>query len=187
MAHFGEPKESGGNGEMMSHEQFMRRAIELSRGGMAIGSGGPFGAVVVKDGKIIGEGYNMVLETNDPTAHAEVTAIRNAAAALRNFSLEGCDMYCIGLSCPMCMASIFWARIDHLYYVLPPEEAEDIGFDDKYFFRRVGKAGRPARLSRHSNAGVLQRRAGGLSKLENKGRQDALLNEGFPPSLGQIR
>ncbi|NKB48948.1 MAG: nucleoside deaminase [Alphaproteobacteria bacterium] len=121
----------------MSHEAFMRRAIELSAEGMAKGSGGPFGAVVVKDGEIIGEGYNRVLETNDPTAHAEVTAIRNAAAALGQFSLEGCDMYCIGLSCPMCMASLFWARIDRLYYVLPPEEAEDIGFDDKYFFEQL--------------------------------------------------
>jgi tRNA(Arg) A34 adenosine deaminase TadA len=123
----------------MSHEAFMRRAIELSREGMAKGSGGPFGAVVVKDGQIIGEGFNRVLETNDPTAHAEVTAIRNAAAALGHFSLEGCDMYCIGLSCPMCMASIFWARIDRLFYVLPPEEAEDIGFDDKYFFDQLEK------------------------------------------------
>jgi tRNA(Arg) A34 adenosine deaminase TadA len=123
----------------MSHEAFMRRAIELSREGMAKGSGGPFGAVVVKDGQIIGEGFNRVLETNDPTAHAEVTAIRDAAAALGHFSLEGCDMYCIGLSCPMCMASIFWARIDRLFYVLPPEEAEDIGFDDKYFFDQLEK------------------------------------------------
>ncbi len=123
----------------MPHEAFMRRAIELSREGMEKGSGGPFGAVVVKDGKIIGEGFNRVLETNDPTAHAEVIAIRNAAAALDNFSLEGCDMYCIGLSCPMCMASIFWARIDRLFYVLPPEEAEDIGFDDKYFFDQLAK------------------------------------------------
>ena len=123
----------------MSHDEFMRRAIELSREGMAKGSGGPFGAVVVKDDKIIGEGYNLVLETNDPTAHAEVTAIRNAAAALGQFSLKGCDMYCIGLSCPMCMAAIFWSRIDRLYYVLPPEEAEDIGFDDEYFFDQLAK------------------------------------------------
>jgi tRNA(Arg) A34 adenosine deaminase TadA len=118
----------------MSQTEFMRRAIELSREGMEKGSGGPFGAVVVKDGVIVGEGHNMVLETNDPTAHAEVTAIRNAARALGHFSLEGCEMYCIGLSCPMCLASIFWSRIDRLYYVLPPEEAEDIGFDDKYFY-----------------------------------------------------
>ena len=123
----------------MSHQEFMRRAIELSREGMDQGSGGPFGGVVVKDGVIVGEGYNRVLETNDPTAHAEVTAIRNAAKALGQFSLEGCDMYCIGLSCPMCMASIFWARIDRLFYVLPPEEAEDIGFDDKYFFDQLAK------------------------------------------------
>ena len=123
----------------MSHDEFMRRAIELSREGMAKGSGGPFGAVVVHDGNIVGEGYNLVLETNDPTAHAEVTAIRNAAKTLGQFSLEGCDMYCIGLSCPMCMAAIFWARIDRLYYVLPPEEAEDIGFDDKYFFDQLAK------------------------------------------------
>ena len=123
----------------MSHERFMRRAIELSREGMAKGSGGPFGAIVVKDGAIIGEGYNRVLETNDPTAHAEVVAIRNAAAALGDFSLAGCVMYCIGLSCPMCLASIFWARIERLYYVLPPEEAADIGFDDQFFYEQLAK------------------------------------------------
>ena len=124
---------------MTSHEHFMRRAIELSRNGMEKGAGGPFGAVVVLDGEIVGEGHNRVLETNDPTAHAEVVAIRNAAANLGRFSLEGCVMYCIGLSCPMCMASIFWSRIDKLYYVLPPEEAEEIGFDDKYFFDELAK------------------------------------------------
>ena len=124
---------------MPTSEDFMRRAIELSRQGMAKGSGGPFGAVVVKEGKIVGEGHNRVLETNDPTAHAEVVAIREAAKALGRFSLEGCDMYCIGLSCPMCMASIYWARIDRLFYVLPPEEAEAIGFDDKYFFDQLAK------------------------------------------------
>jgi len=123
----------------MTHEDFMRRAIALSREGMEKGSGGPFGAVVVLDGKIVGEGHNRVLETNDPTAHAEVVAIRAAAAALGRFSLDGCVMYCIGLSCPMCMASIYWARIERLYYVLPPEEAEDIGFDDKYFFDQLAK------------------------------------------------
>ncbi len=117
----------------------MRRAIDLCHAGMEKGAGGPFGAVVVKDGLIVGEGHNRVLETNDPTAHAEVVAIRDAAARLGDFSLEGCVMYCIGLSCPMCMASIYWSRIDKLYYVLPPEEAEDIGFDDKYFFDELAK------------------------------------------------
>jgi len=123
----------------MSNEAFMRRAIELSREGMEKGSGGPFGAIVVLNGEIIGEGHNMVLETNDPTAHAEVTAIRNAARAIGDFSLKGAEMYCIGLSCPMCMASIYWARVERLYYVLPPEEAEEIGFDDKYFFDQLAK------------------------------------------------
>jgi guanine deaminase len=123
----------------MTHADFMRRAIALAREGMEKGSGGPFGAVVVLDGEIVGEGHNRVLETNDPTAHAEVVAIRNAAKALGRFSLEGCEMYCIGLSCPMCMASIYWARIERLYYVLPPEEAEAIGFDDKYFFDQLAK------------------------------------------------
>jgi tRNA(Arg) A34 adenosine deaminase TadA len=122
-----------------SHDAFMRRAIALSREGMEKGSGGPFGAVIVLDGEIVGEGHNRVLETNDPTAHAEVVAIRNAAKALGRFSLAGCEMYCIGLSCPMCMASLYWARIERLYYVLPPEEAEDIGFDDKYFFDQLAK------------------------------------------------
>jgi len=123
----------------MTRHDFMRRAIALAREGMEKGAGGPFGAVVVLDGEIVGEGHNRVLETNDPTAHAEVVAIRAAAKALGRFSLEGCEMYCIGLSCPMCMASLYWARIERLTYVLPPEEAEEIGFDDKYFFDQLAK------------------------------------------------
>lgn len=121
------------------HVAFMRRAIELAYQGMNGGHGGPFGAVVVKDGKIVGEGHNRVLSSNDPTAHAEVTAIRNASAALGRFDLSGTVMYVNGLPCPMCMAAIFWARIDKIYYGCLPEDAEAIGFDDQEFYRQLAK------------------------------------------------
>ena len=97
------------------------------------------GAVVVTDGAVVGEGFNRVLSTNDPTAHAEVTAIRDASARLRRFDLSGCEIYVIGVPCPMCMAAIFWARIDRIHTVLKPEDAEDIGFDDKLFYEELDK------------------------------------------------
>jgi len=119
--------------------EFMRRALALSREGVTTGHGGPFGAVVVQGDDIVGEGFNRVLSSNDPTAHAEVTAIRDAAARLKRFNLSGCDIYIIGVPCPMCMAAIFWARIDRIFYVLRPQDAEDIGFDDKFFYEELDK------------------------------------------------
>lgn len=125
--------------DLAAKEAFMRRAIELAYAGMAGGHGGPFGAVVVKDGRILGEGHNRVLSSNDPTAHAEVTAIRNASQALDSFDLSGCDIYVNGLPCPMCMAAIYWARIGKLYYACLPADAEAIGFDDQEFYRQLEK------------------------------------------------
>ena len=119
--------------------RFMRRALALSRQGMEGGHGGPFGAVIVKDGAIVGEGHNRVLSTNDPTAHGEVVAIRDATARLGTFKLGGCAIYTIGMPCPMCMAAIYWARIARLYYVLEPADAEAIGFDDDAFYRELAK------------------------------------------------
>ncbi len=127
---------------------FMRRAIELAYEGMNGGHGGPFGAVVVKEGRVVGEGHNRVLSSNDPTAHAEVTAIRDASSALGCFDLSDCEIYVNGLPCPMCMAAIYWARIAKLYYACLPEDAEAIGFDDQEFYRElerpVGERALPA-------------------------------------------
>ncbi|MES2659697.1 MAG: nucleoside deaminase [Verrucomicrobiota bacterium] len=116
---------------------FMRRAIELARQGMNQGAGGPFGAVVVRDGVIVGEGWNRVIGTNDPTAHGEVTAIRDACAKLGTFSLEGCEIHTTGQPCPMCLGAIHWARIGRIYYGFRIEDAAEIGFDDTEFFRQM--------------------------------------------------
>jgi guanine deaminase len=121
---------------MEDRERFMRRAIELARRGMNEGAGGPFGAVVVRDGAIVGEGWNRVIGTNDPTAHGEVTAIRDACARLGNFSLEGCEIHTTGQPCPMCLGAIQWARIGRIYYGFRIEDAAAIGFDDTEFFRQ---------------------------------------------------
>ena len=121
---------------MADVSKFMRRAIELARFGMAAGAGGPFGAVVVRDGKIIGEGWNRVLETNDPTAHGEISAIRDACGKLGTFSLEGCEIHTTGQPCPMCLGAIHWARIGRIYFGFRIEDAASIGFDDREFFRQ---------------------------------------------------
>lgn len=116
---------------------FMRRAIALSRERMQAGEGGPFGAVVVKDGVIVGEGWNQVLGTNDPTAHAEIVAIRAACARLGTFDLQSCDVYTTCEPCPMCLAAILWARIGRMYYANTRDDAAAIGFDDESFYREV--------------------------------------------------
>ena len=117
-------------------EAAMRRAIELSVESVASG-GGPFGAVVLKDGKIIGEGQNRVTVHCDPTAHAEVVAIRNACQALGTFSLAGAVLLTSCEPCPMCLASIYWARIDRIYYGNNRDDAAGIGFDDEFLYREV--------------------------------------------------
>lgn len=116
---------------------FMSRAIELARDGMRGGLGGPFGAVVVRDGSIIGEGCNRVISTNDPTAHGEITAIRDACRRVGSFSLEGCEIYTTGQPCPMCLGAVYWARIGTIYYGFRIEDAAEIGFDDSEFFRQI--------------------------------------------------
>ena len=114
----------------------MRRAIGLARIGMNAGAGGPFGAVIVKDGEIIGEGHNRVVATNDPTAHGEIVAIREACQRLGSFSLEGCEVYTTGEPCPMCLGAIHWARVSRIYYGFSIEDAATIGFDDREFYRQ---------------------------------------------------
>ncbi len=115
---------------------FMARAIELARAGMKGGDGGPFGAVIVRDGEIVGEGWNRVLATNDPTAHGEVVAIRDACAKLGTISLEGCEIHTTGQPCPMCLGAIHWARIGEIKYGFDIVDAARIGFDDSEFFRQ---------------------------------------------------
>jgi guanine deaminase len=114
--------------------KFMEAAIALSFEAMRSGRGGPYGAVVVKDGEIIGHGMNEVTSCNDPTAHAEMTAIREACAQLQSWHLEGCDLYTSCEPCPMCMAATYWARIDRVYYGNTKEVAARFGFNSQIFY-----------------------------------------------------
>jgi guanine deaminase len=123
--------------EPMSEGEFMRRAVALAREGMEKGRGGPFGAVVVSAGRIVGEGCNSVTSTCDPTAHAEVVAIRSACAALGRFDLRGCDVYTSCEPCPMCLAALYWARVDRVFYANDRADAARIGFDDDAIYREV--------------------------------------------------
>jgi tRNA(Arg) A34 adenosine deaminase TadA len=120
-------------------EAFMRHAIALSRRGMEGGAGGPFGAVVVKDGQVVAEGWNQVTSTNDPTAHAEVVAIRRACTALGRFDLRGAVLYTSCEPCPMCLAAAYWARVDAVVFGNTREEAAAIGFDDQWLYDEVPK------------------------------------------------
>lgn len=112
---------------------FMRRAIELSRASVKNG-GGPFGALIVKEGEIIAEGSNCVTKQHDPTAHAEIVAIREAAGKLNTFDLSGCIIYSSCEPCPMCLGAIYWAHIDKLYYGNTKTDAQAIGFDDSFIY-----------------------------------------------------
>lgn len=117
--------------------KFMQRAIELSRSGMNAGDGGPFGAVVVRDGQIIAEGNNRVLVDNDPTAHAEVTVIRRACQKLGDFQLENCEVYTSCEPCPMCLGAIYWARPKAVYYANTKRDAAEIDFDDSFIYDEI--------------------------------------------------
>jgi guanine deaminase len=122
-----------------SISEFMQEAIRLSLANVEEGKGGPFGAVVVKDGKIIARGCNCVTAHNDPTAHAEVVAIREACKVLGTFQLTGCEIYASCEPCPMCLAAIYWARPDKLYYANSKEDAAAINFDDKFIYEEIAK------------------------------------------------
>ncbi len=115
-------------------KEFMQRAIEIARKGMENDEGGPFGCVVVQDGTIIAEGNNSVTSTNDPTAHAEVVAIRNACEKLGTFQLTGCDIYTSCEPCPMCLGAIYWARPDRIFYAATRHDASNAGFDDSFIY-----------------------------------------------------
>lgn len=115
----------------------MLRAIELAQIGMDTNSGGPFGAVIVKDNHIIGEGFNSVTSVNDPTAHAEIVAIRNACQSLNSFHLSGCEIYCTCEPCPMCLGAIYWARIKKIYFASNRSQASKINFDDEFIYSEI--------------------------------------------------
>lgn len=115
----------------------MRQAIELAIAGVEGGHGGPFGAVVVKDGQVVGQGNNRVTSSNDPTAHAEIVAIRDACRNLGTYQLDDCDVYCSCEPCPMCLAAIYWARLRRVYFACGREDAAAAGFDDEWIYREI--------------------------------------------------
>jgi tRNA(Arg) A34 adenosine deaminase TadA len=126
------------NVERMNREmKFMLEAIKLGKEGMQNNEGGPFGCVIVKDDVIVGRGSNKVISTNDPTAHAEVTAIRDACNNLQTFQLEGCEIYTSCEPCPMCLGAIYWARPSKIYYGNTRQDAADIGFDDSLIYHEI--------------------------------------------------
>ena len=121
------------------HNPFMARAIQLSLENVTSGRGGPFGAVIAKDGAIIAEGANQVTLTNDPTAHAEILAIRNACQKLKIFDLTGCEIYSSCEPCPMCLGAIYWARLSRVYFGNSDSDASRAGFDDSFIYRELAQ------------------------------------------------
>ena len=130
----GKPAEQG---TIMDRDRFMRRAFALAETNVVNGAGGPFGALIVHDGQIIGEGTNLVTTSHDPTAHAEIVAIRTACTALGTFRLAGCDIYSSCEPCPMCLSALYWAHIDRIFYGNSRSDAAAIGFDDDHIYREI--------------------------------------------------
>lgn len=122
---------------MEEQKKFMREAIRISIENVKSGNGGPFGAIIVKDGRIIGRGSNEVTNTNDPTAHAEIVAIREACKNLNSFQLTGCEIYCSCEPCPMCLGAIYWARPSKIYYANTKKDAAAIDFDDAFIYDEI--------------------------------------------------
>lgn len=118
-------------------QQFMQAAIDLARQGMLQGKGGPFGCVIVKGDEIIGKGCNSVISDNDPTAHAEVMAIRDACSNLGSFQLEDCEVYTSCEPCPMCLGAIYWARAKRVFFAANREDAQQAGFDDSFIYKEI--------------------------------------------------
>jgi|TARA_B100000959_G_scaffold226183_1_gene240671 tRNA(Arg) A34 adenosine deaminase TadA len=131
---------------MSSKENFMLRAIELSINS-AKKSGGPFGCVIVKNGTIISEGSNKVTSSNDPTAHAEVVAIREACKKLNTFKLSGCDLYTSCEPCPMCLSAIYWSHVDNIFYANTRNDAKEINFDDSLIYSEISKEIKDRKIS----------------------------------------
>lgn len=132
------------------HEQYLRHAIRLAVENVRNGSGGPFGSVVVKDGEVVGEGANHVTTRNDPTAHAEIVAVREACLKLDTFELRGCTVYASCEPCPMCLAALYWARVDALYFAASRFDASDAGFDDQFLYEQIALPVEVRSLPSHS-------------------------------------
>ena len=130
------------------NNKFMMKAIELSIKSVNSGTG-PFGAVIVKDNKIISEGFNIVTSSNDPTSHAEIVAIRNACKILKSFSLKDCDLYTTCEPCPMCLSAIYWARIDKIYYANTRKDAQKIDFSDAMIYEELNKTIKDRKIPMH--------------------------------------
>ncbi|MBX9600556.1 MAG: nucleoside deaminase [Bryobacteraceae bacterium] len=123
----------------MDSRAYIERAIQLALGNVRDGRGGPFGAIVVRNGQVLGEGVNLVTSSNDPTAHAEVVAIRASCAAISSYDLSGCEIYASCEPCPMCLGAILWARLDRVYFAADAGDAARAGFDDSAFYAELGK------------------------------------------------
>jgi len=121
----------------MGEQKWMKEAIALARNGMDKGDGGPFGCVIVKNGEMVGRGWNQVSSTNDPTAHAEIVAIRDACKQLNRVDLEGCEVYASCEPCPMCLGAIYWARASKIYFAATKNDAADAGFDDSFIYKEI--------------------------------------------------
>lgn len=138
-----DPREVNRKSVMMEsrkpNPEFLRRAIELATRNVVSGAGGPFAALIVRDGQIVGEGVNTVTATHDPTAHGEVNAIRAASKALGTFTLTGCELYTSCEPCPMCLAASYWARVDAIYYGASAADAAKAGFDDAFLYGEMRK------------------------------------------------
>ena len=129
--------------------KYMQKAIDQAFEGMRVGEGGPFGAVIVKDGEIIAVGHNEVIKTNDPTAHAEIVAIRKAAKKLGRFDLSDCEIYSTCEPCPMCYSAIHWAKMKSLYYGATRKDAADIDFDDQYIYDVISGKAKTIQVHKH--------------------------------------
>lgn len=129
------------------HRHYLQRAIDLASEAFRFYQGGPFGAVVVRDGQILGEGGNAVLANKDPTSHAEIVAIRAACSAVQSFELRGATIYSSGEPCPMCLGAIYWARIERIYYAATRDDAARAGFDDALFYEELARPPAERRVS----------------------------------------
>jgi guanine deaminase len=143
-------------------ERFLREAIALARNGMDRDEGGPFGCVIVKDGRVIGRGNNRVTSSNDPTAHAEVVAIREACQALGSFQLDGCTLYTSCEPCPMCLGAIYWARPHRIVFASTRADAADAGFDDQLIYDELPLPAEQRRIVTEAN--VLRQEAQAVFK-----------------------
>lgn len=127
-------------GQAPEHAQFLQQAVDLAAHGVTAGDGGPFGAVIVRSGEVIGQGWNQVIRTNDPTAHAEVVAVRQACERLGHFQLTDAIVYCSCEPCPMCLGTLYWARPAAVYFAATKADAEAVGFDDSFIYDEMERS-----------------------------------------------